>query len=47
MQKLLNFFFIKNTCELDTVLTRTISILTTNELVKLTMIWTLVLGDLL
>ena len=29
-------FFIKNTCELDIVLTRTVNILTTNELVKLT-----------
>ena len=31
-------FFSKNTCELDIVLTRTINILTTNELVKLTML---------
>ena len=31
MQKLLTFFS-KNTCELDFVLTRTINILTTNEL---------------
>ena len=29
-------FFSNNTCELDIVLTRTINILTTNELVKLT-----------
>ena len=28
--------FSKNTCDLDTVLTRTVNILTTNELVKLT-----------
>ena len=28
-------FFSKNTCELDNVLTRTVNILTTNELVKL------------
>ena len=35
MQKLLTFFQ-QNTCELDTVLTRTVNILTTNELVKLT-----------
>ena len=34
------FFFRKNTCELDIVITRTINILTTNELVKLTMLWT-------
>ena len=33
-------FFSKNTCELDIVLTRTVNILTTNELVKLTMLWT-------
>ena len=30
--------FSKNTCELDIVLTRTINILTTNKLVKLTML---------
>ena len=30
----------KNTCELDIVLTRTVNILTTNELVKLTTLWT-------
>ena len=30
----------KNACELDIVLTRTFNILTTNELVKLTMLWT-------
>ena len=35
-------FFSKNTCELDIVhvLTKTINILTTNELVRLTMLWT-------
>ena len=32
-------FFSKNTCELNIVLTRTVNILTTNELVKLTMLW--------
>ena len=29
----------KNNCELDIVLTRTVNILTTNELGKLTMLW--------
>ena len=33
-------FFSKNTCELDIVLTRKFNILTPNELVKLTMLWT-------
>ena len=33
-------FLSKHTCELDIVLTRTSNILTTNELVKLTMLWT-------
>ena len=33
-------FFSKNTCEVDIILTRTVNILTTNELVKLTMLWT-------
>ena len=33
-------FFSKNTCELDIDLTRLVNILTTNELVKLTMLWT-------
>ena len=33
-------FFSKNTCEFDTVLTRTVNILTTNEFVKLRMLWT-------
>ena len=37
--KLLTFFQ-KNTCELDIVLTRTVNILTTNELFTLTMLWT-------
>ena len=32
--------FNKNTCELDIVLSRTINILTTNKLIKLTMLWT-------
>ena len=39
LQKLLNYFQ-KNTCELATVLTRTVNILTTNELINLTMLWT-------
>ena len=34
------YFFSKNTCEFDIVLTKTVNILTTNELVKLTMLWT-------
>ena len=33
-------FFSKNTCELDIVLTKTVNILTVNELVKLTMLRT-------
>ena len=33
-------FFSKNTCELNIVLSRTVNILTTNELVKLMMFWT-------
>ena len=33
-------FFSKNTCELDIVLNRTVNILTTNELIKVTMLWT-------
>ena len=33
-------FFSKNTSELDIVLTRTVNILTTNKLIKLTMLWT-------
>ena len=36
----LNKLFSKNTCELDIVLTRTVNILTTIELVKLTTLWT-------
>ena len=32
--------FQQNTCELDIVLTRTVNILATNELVKLTVLWT-------
>ena len=31
--------YLKKTFELDIVLTRTVNILTTNELVKLTMLW--------
>ena len=38
--KATHIFFSKNTCELDIVLTRTVNILTTNEFVKLTMLWT-------
>ena len=33
-------FFCKNNCEFDIVLTRTVIILTTNGLVKITMLWT-------
>ena len=33
-------FYSKNTCELDIVLTRTVNILSTNKLIKLTMLWT-------
>ena len=33
-----HIFFSRNTCELDIVLTRTVNILTTNELVKLMML---------
>ena len=40
LQKLLTFFFNKNSCELDIVLTRTVNILTTNKLVKLMTFWT-------
>ena len=39
LQKLLTFFFSKNTCELDIVLARTVNILTTNELVQLRTLW--------
>ena len=35
-----SYFFSKNTCELDIILTRTVNILTTNKLVTLTMLWT-------
>ena len=35
-----HIFFSKNTCDLYIVLTKTVNILTTNELVKLTMLWT-------
>ena len=38
--KAIHFFFSKNTYELGIVLTRTVNILITNELVKLTMLWT-------
>ena len=38
--KSFSHFFSKNTCELDIVLTRTVNILTINELVKLTTLWT-------
>ena len=38
--KATHIFFSKNTCELDMVLTRTVNTLTTNELIKLTMLWT-------
>ena len=42
LAKATHFFFSgKNTCELDIVLTRTVNILTSNELVKLTMLWTI------
>ena len=34
--KATHIFFSKNTCEFDMVLTRTVNVLTTNELVKLT-----------
>ena len=38
LQKLLTFFFQKNSCELDIVFTKTVNILTTNKLVKLAML---------
>ena len=41
VEKNVSHFFSKNTCELDIVLTRTVNILTTNELVKLTMLCTI------
>ena len=34
-----HIIFSKHTCELDIVLTRTVNILTTNEPVKLMMLW--------
>ena len=40
MWKATHIFSAKNTCELDIVLTRTVNILTTNKLIKLTMLWT-------
>ena len=39
--KATHIFFSKSTCELDIVLTRTVNILTTNELIKLTILWTI------
>ena len=39
-EQFLDFFSSKNICELDIVLIRTVNILTTNELDKLTMLWT-------
>ena len=38
--KLLTFFQQKKNCELYHVLTRAVNILTTNVLIKLTMLWT-------
>ena len=38
--KTYSHFFSKNTCEFDIVLTKTSNILTTTELIKLTMLWT-------
>ena len=38
--KATHIFSEKNTCEVDIVVTRTVNILTTKELVKLTMLWT-------
>ena len=38
--KATHIFFSKSTCEYDIVLTRTVNIVTTNELVKLTILWT-------
>ena len=38
--KATHIFFSKNSCELNTVLPRTVNILTTNELIKLMMLWT-------
>ena len=39
-KKKLLTFFLKNTYEFGIVLTRTVNILTTNKLVKLTILWT-------
>ena len=38
--KVTHIVFSKNTYAIDIVLTRTVNILATNELVKLTMLWT-------
>ena len=38
--KTTHIFFSKNTYELDILITRTVNILTTNELVKLMKLWT-------
>ena len=38
--KATHIFFSKNTCELDIVLSRTVNILITNELIMLTTLWT-------
>ena len=38
--KATHIFFSKNTCKLDIVITRTVNILTTNKLIKLTTLWT-------
>ena len=38
LAKATHIFFSKNICELDIILTRTVNILTTNKLVKLTML---------
>ena len=40
LKKKIWVFFSKNTCESAIALTRTVNILTTNELIKLTMLWT-------
>ena len=39
--KATHIFFSKNTCELDIILIRTVNILTSDKLVKLTMFWTI------
>ena len=41
--KATHIFVSKNTCELDSVLTRTVNVFNTNELVKLTTLWTILL----